>query len=144
MGFDKFVTCIYQYNIIQSVFTAPEVLCAPSVRLPSPSSTPGPDLLTVSIVLPFCEYPMYSWNNIVCSLFRLSSFTYVRACSVFSVMSNSCNPMDCCLPVSSNHGVLQARTLEWVAVPSSRGPFGPRDRTHVSFISCIDRQILYH
>ena len=42
------------------------------------------------------------------------------------------------------HGILQARILEWVAVSSSRGPFGPRDRTHVSYISCIDRQILYH
>ena len=66
MGFDKLVTCIYQYNIIQSVFTAPEVLCASSVHLPSSPSTPGIDLFTVSIVLPFCEYPIYGWNYIVC------------------------------------------------------------------------------
>ena len=32
-----------------------------------------------------------------------------------------CNPMDCSPPVSSVHGVLQARILEWVAMPSSRG-----------------------
>ena len=32
-----------------------------------------------------------------------------------------CNPMDCSLPGSSVHGILQARILEWVAVPFSRG-----------------------
>ena len=31
------------------------------------------------------------------------------------VMSNSCDPMYCSLPGSSVHGILQARTLEWVA-----------------------------
>ena len=29
-----------------------------------------------------------------------------------------CDPMDCSLPVSSVYGILQARILEWVAVPS--------------------------
>ena len=32
-----------------------------------------------------------------------------------------CDPMDCSPPVSSVHGVLQARILEWVAIPFSRG-----------------------
>ena len=32
-----------------------------------------------------------------------------------------CDPMDCSLPGSSVRGILQARILEWVAVPSSRG-----------------------
>ena len=36
-----------------------------------------------------------------------------------------CNPMDCSLLVSSVHGVLQARKLEWVSMPSSRGSFHP-------------------
>ena len=34
-----------------------------------------------------------------------------------------CNPMDCTLPYSSVHGILQARILEWVAMLSSRGIF---------------------
>ena len=38
-----------------------------------------------------------------------------------AVMSNSCEPMDCSLPGSSVHGILQARILEWIAMPSSRG-----------------------
>ena len=41
-------------------------------------------------------------------------------------------------------GILQARILEWVAIPISRGSSWPRDRTHVSYISCIGRWVLYH
>ena len=44
------------------------------------------------------------------------------------------NPMDCSPPGSSVHGILQAWTLEWVAVPFSRGSSWPRDQT---WISCI-------
>ena len=39
------------------------------------------------------------------------------------------DPMDCSRPGSSVNGILQARILEWVAVPSSRGSSWPRDRT---------------
>ena len=52
-----------------------------------------------------------------------------------------CDPMDCSPPGSSVHGILQARTLEWVAISISRGSSQPRDPTQVS---CIGRQILYH
>ena len=55
-----------------------------------------------------------------------------------------CNPMDCVPPGSSAHGILQARILEWVAMPSSRGLSQPRDQTHVSYVFCIGRQVLYH
>ena len=46
-----------------------------------------------------------------------------------------CNPMDCSLPGSSVHGILQARILERTAIPSSRGSSQPRDRTWVSCIT---------
>ena len=46
-----------------------------------------------------------------------------------------CDPMDCSLPGSSVHGILQARILEWVAMPSSRESSKPRDRTLVSHIA---------
>ena len=36
-----------------------------------------------------------------------------------------------------------ARILEWVAISSSKGSFQPRDQTHVSCVSRIDRQLLY-
>ena len=43
--------------------------------------------------------------------------------------------MDCSLPGSSVHGILQVRILEWVAVPFSRGSSRLRDRTQVSHIA---------
>ena len=55
-----------------------------------------------------------------------------------------CGLIKCSLPGSSVHGILQARILEWGAMPSSRGSSRPRDRTHVFYISCTGRQILYH
>ena len=54
-----------------------------------------------------------------------------------------CDPMDCSLLVSSVYGILQARILEWVAMPFSRESSQPRDQTHISFVSCIGRRVLY-
>ena len=46
-----------------------------------------------------------------------------------------CNPMDYSRPGSSVHGILQSRTLEWVAIPFSRGSSQSRDRTWVLCIA---------
>ena len=43
-----------------------------------------------------------------------------------------CDPMDYCLPGSSGRGILQARMLECVAIPFSRGFSPPRDQTRIS------------
>ena len=48
-----------------------------------------------------------------------------------------CDPTNCSLPGSSVHGILQARILEWVAMPSPRGSSRSRDWTHISCVSCI-------
>ena len=45
------------------------------------------------------------------------------------------DPMDYSLPGSSVHGILQARILEWVVMPSSRGSSQPRDQTQVFCIT---------
>ena len=45
-----------------------------------------------------------------------------------------CDPVDCSLPGSSIHGILQARVLEWVTISLSRGSSQPRDWTWVSRI----------
>ena len=45
---------------------------------------------------------------------------------------------------SSVHGILQARIPEWVAISFSRGSSLPRDQTHISYVSCIGRWVLYH
>ena len=51
------------------------------------------------------------------------------------------DPMDRGPPGSPVHRILQARILEWAAIPFSRGSSPSRDWTRVS---CIHRQILYH
>ena len=45
-----------------------------------------------------------------------------------SVVSDLCDPVDYTV-----HGILQARILEWVAFPFSRGSSQPRDQTQVSY-----------
>ena len=63
--------------------------------------------------------------------------TFVCLC-VVCLVTQSCltldDSMDCGLPGSSVHEILQARILEWVAVPSSRESSQPRDQTQVSRI----------
>ena len=56
----------------------------------------------------------------------------IKEVSVAQSCLTLCNPMDCSLPGSSVHGILQA--MEWVAIPFSRGSSPPRDRTCVSCI----------
>ena len=47
------------------------------------------------------------------------------------------DPMDYSPPGSSVHRILQARILEWIDIPSSRGSSQHRDQTRVSYVSCI-------
>ena len=51
--------------------------------------------------------------------------------SVSRSVMHDCDPVDCSPPGSSIHGILQARTLQWVAMPSFRGSSRPRNRTQV-------------
>ncbi|XDA79876.1 hypothetical protein R6Z07F_009872 [Ovis aries] len=45
---------------------------------------------------------------------------------------------------SSVHGILQARILEWVTMPFSRGPSRSRDGTDLSSVCCTGKRVLYH
>ena len=56
-------------------------------------------------------------------------------CLITQSCSTLCNPMYCSLPGCSVHGILQARMLEWVAMPSCRASSQPRDRTQLSRIA---------
>ena len=59
--------------------------------------------------------------------------TSVRACVLTHLNHvGLCEPMDCGPPGSSVHGILQARILEWVAMPSSRGSSRPMGWSHIS------------
>ena len=64
----------------------------------------------------------YKWNHMVCTILCLSCLPL-------------CNPMDCSPWDSSVHGILQARILEWVAIPFSRGSSQPKNWTQVSCIA---------
>ena len=64
--------------------------------------------------------------------------------SCFSRVWLFCDPMDCSPPGSSILEILQARILEWVAISSFRRSSRPKDWTHVSYITCIGRQVLCH
>ena len=70
---------------------------------------------------------------------------YLKVKSVKVLVAQSClslcDPVDCSLPVSSVHGILQARILEWVPISFYRGSSQPRDG---SSVSCTGRWILYH
>ena len=49
----------------------------------------------------------------------------------------NCDPMDSSRPDSSVLGIFQAKILEWVAISYCRRSSQPRDRTHITYISCI-------
>ena len=59
----------------------------------------------------------------------------ICVCSVAQSFLTLCDPMDWSPP-----GILQARMLAWIAMPSSRGSSQPRDPTLLSCVSCIGRQ----
>ena len=60
---------------------------------------------------------------------------YLGAVLSHSVITDSCNSMDCSLPGSPVHEISQARILEWIAISFSRGSSKPRDRTQFSCIA---------
>ena len=57
----------------------------------------------------------------------------VCRCMCVQACLTLCDPMDCSPPGSSVHGILPARILEWIAMPSSRESSPPRDQTCVSY-----------
>ena len=68
------------------------------------------------------------WSGEICVFCLL---LYVLSCSVVSL----CDPVDCSPAGSSAHGILQARILEWAAMPFSTWSSQPKDWTQVSLIA---------
>ena len=68
-------------------------------------------------------------------------YIYTAAAELLQSCLTLCDPLDCSPSGSSVHRIFQARILEWLA---SRGSSQPRDQTHVSYVSCIGRKVLYH
>ena len=61
--------------------------------------------------------------------------SYVEWSEVTQLCPTLCDPMDWSLPGSSVHRILQARILEWIDIPFSRGSPRPKDWTWVSYIA---------
>ena len=89
-------------------------------------------LMIYSLTVPI----FFSFSSII------ETIVYILFYSVQSFLT-LCNPMDCSPPCSSVHGIIPARILEWAAIFSSRESSQTRDRTSMSCVSCIGRQILY-
>ena len=62
-------------------------------------------------------------------VFKERIHVFKRYVKLLQLCLTLCDAMDCSSPDSSVHGILQARILEWVAMPSSRGSSQPRDQT---------------
>ena len=94
---------------------------------------------------PQCIYPPFSFHNcFLCPCLEEKGkglWLLIWTCLVAQLCPTLCDPIDCSPPVSSVHGILQARILELFAISSSRGSSQLRDRTQVF---CIGRRILYH
>ena len=103
-----------------------------------------------SLVFPILFFPLFlcidCWGRLS-YLFLLKNCVFHKFIFLTGSLQPGltlCDPMNCSPPGSSVHGILYARILEWVAMPSSRGSSQPRDWTHVSYVSCIGRHVLYH
>ena len=97
-----------------------------SLEPPCPTSHSIPPLLS--------GHRPLVWAPCVCACV-LSHFSGVRLCATVCPVAPQ---------AALSMGILQARILEWVATPSSRRSSQTRDRTHISYVSCFGRRVLYH
>ena len=69
----------------------------------------------------FAQYYAYIIHFCFLLIHNIPLYEYAAAAAAKSLQSclTLCNPMDCNPPGSSVHGILQARTMEWVAISSS-------------------------
>ena len=75
-------------------------------------------------------YVSVNWSLVQINISFLVSWVIVT-----QLCPTLCNSMDCSLPSSSVHGILQARILEWVAISISRGSSWPRNWAQVCCIA---------
>ena len=100
----------------------------PWSRKESDSTEQAHTHLFLYVFMYICRYPWYitiiSVYMCVCVCVLL-----VQLCPVL------CDRTDCSLPGSSVLGIFQARILEWITIPFSKGSSQPRDQTWVSCIA---------
>ena len=136
MSFERHSSCFFSPARLQITQLSVNLDCrlqarpSPLAQLPTfhanpapASSRPCPSLLWDFKTLMHFYSINFSHNFLPQSFFRTRK---VKALVTQSYLT-FCNPMDCSPPGSSVHGILQARILEWIAVPFSKGSSWPRD-----------------
>ena len=91
------------------------------------------------------SYILWAWKCVHLCTDKYPSLWFEFMCAKWlQSCLTVCDSTDCSPPGSSVHGILQARILEWVTMPSSRGSSWARDGNRISYVSCTDQQVLYH
>ena len=92
--------------------------------------------------IPYIDATVYRCSDVhVQTYMQLHLYVYTHMKKVTVLVAQLlCNPMDCVPPGSSVHGILQARILQWVAIPFSRGIF-PTEGSNPGLLHC--RRICY-
>ena len=102
-----------------------------------PRVPPGPNIWSRnSIEKKIFLYILRYWEN---SDLCMTAHLWAKLLQLCPTLWDS---MDCSPPASPVCGILQARILEWVVTPFSRGSSWPRDQTLISYISCTGGWIL--
>ena len=89
------------------------------------------------------SYALIHSSSGTCSAGRdiaAKSMSWIHCCLATQSVWHSLLPYGLKPTGSSVHRILQARVLEWVAMPSSRGSFRPRDQT---LVSCIALRLFF-
>ena len=113
-----------------------------SIRLPPQGRGTCPGEKAPVARCSFCFCFFLNLRVCVCYLFLIEGRLLYNIGLISSIQQHElamlcltlCDPLDRSLPGSSVHGILQARILEWVAMPSFRGSSQPRDG---AWVSCI-------
>ena len=129
-----FYLCIQSIylSILSPVCLSSSLYIYPSIHSSSLPVYPSSLCIHPSIH-PIC-FSIYHVYNLSCI------YMYVCAQSCLT----HCDHVNYSLPGSSVHGISQARILEWVAMPSSRGSSRCRDQACVSRVYCIKSEFLPH
>ena len=104
-------------------------------------SPQGSPRIAEGVAIPFSRWfsPPWDWMGVFCVAGRFFTIWVPGKPKVKALVTQLCptfcNQMDYSLPGPSVHGILQARILEWVVIPFSRGSSQPRDQTPIYFCS---------
>ena len=154
-NFQRCKCAFHQSGMSEIAACPPSPIPADPSALPSPTSPPS---WSQEPFLPVHSTPAPVWRLLYCTtvLFKILYYT-IQKCSLYFLLyiafyilfvqkllysltqlgPTLYDPMDCNLPGSSVHGILQAKILEWVAISPSRGSSLPWDQTCISYISAL-------